>query len=64
LIKTNLLLGDYPSYEKIILPEYNFKIVVDKNLLEKAIRKVSLFSKDISYFTKFIPEEDKLTVSS
>lgn len=64
LIKTNLLLGEYPSYEKIILPEYNFKIIVDANLLEKAIRKVSLFSKDISYFTKFIPEEDKLIISS
>ena len=64
LIKTNLIAGQYPDYERIILPEYNFRIIVDKNLLEKAIRKVSLFSKDISYFVKFIPDEDKLIISS
>jgi len=64
LIKTNLISGQYPDYERIILPEYNFKIIVDKNLLEKAIRKVSLFSKDISYFVKFIPDEEKLIISS
>ncbi len=64
LVKTNLIAGQYPDYEKIILPTYNFKIIVDKNLLEKAIRKVSLFSKDISYFVKFIPDEEKLIISS
>jgi len=64
LIKTNLISGQYPDYERIILPEYNFKITVDKNLLDKAIRKVSLFSKDISYFVKFIPDEEKLIISS
>ena len=64
LIKTNLIAGQYPDYERIILPSYNFKMIIDKNTLEKAIRKVSLFSKDISYFVKFIPDEDKLIVSS
>ena len=64
LIKTNLIAGQYPDYERIILPSYNFKMILDKNNLEKAIRKVSLFSKDISYFVKFIPDEDKLIVSS
>jgi len=64
LVKTNLISGQYPDYEKIILPSYNFKIVVDKTNLEKAIRKVSLFSKDISYFVKFIPDEESLIISS
>jgi len=64
LIKTNLIAGQYPDYERIILPSYNFKMIIDKNKLEKAIRKVSLFSKDISYFVKFIPNEEKLIVSS
>lgn len=63
-IKTNLIQWNYPDYEKIILPSYNFKMIIDKTQLEKAIRKVSLFSKDISYYTKFIPDEDKLIVSS
>jgi len=63
-IKTNLIQWQYPDYEKIILSNYNFKIIVDKTDLEKAIRKVSLFSKDISYYVKFIPEDDQLTISS
>ena len=63
-IKTNLIQWNYPDYEKIILPSYNFKIIIDKTYLEKAIRKVSLFSKDINYYTKFIPDEDKLIISS
>ena len=63
-IKTNLIQWNYPDYEKIILPNYNFKIIIDKTSLEKAIRKVSLFSKDINYYTKFIPDEDKLIISS
>lgn len=63
-IKTNLIQWNYPDYEKIILPSYNFKIIIDKTQLEKAIRKVSLFSKDISYYAKFIPDEDQLIISS
>ena len=63
-IKTNLIQWNYPDYEKIILPSYNFKMIIDKTSLEKAIRKVSLFSKDINYYTKFIPDEDKLIISS
>jgi DNA polymerase III sliding clamp (beta) subunit (PCNA family) len=46
------------------LPSYNAKLIVDKYLLEKAIKKVSLFSKDLSYMVKFIPEEEQLIVSS
>jgi len=39
-------------------------MIIDKTYLEKAIRKVSLFSKDISYYTKFMPDEDQLIISS
>ncbi len=63
-IKTNLIQWDYPDYEKIILPSYNSKMIIDKTNLEKAIRKVSLFSKDISYYAKFIPDEEELIISS
>jgi len=63
-IKTQIIQWTYPDYEKIILPSYNFRIIVDKVNLEKAIKKVSLFSKDISYFIKFIPDEETLIISS
>jgi DNA polymerase-3 subunit beta len=63
-IKTNLIQWNYPDYEKIILPSYNFKMILDKHNLEKAIKKVSLFSRDISYFVKFIPDENQLIISS
>jgi len=63
-IKTQIIQWTYPDYEKIILPSYNLKMILDKSALEKAIKKVSLFSKDISYFIKFIPDEDQLIISS
>ncbi len=63
-IKTNLIQWTYPDYEKIILPTYNSSIVLDKKELEKSIKKVSLFSRDISYYVKFIPNEDELIISS
>jgi DNA polymerase III sliding clamp (beta) subunit (PCNA family) len=39
-------------------------MILDKHNLEKAIKKVSLFSRDISYFVKFIPDENQLIISS
>lgn len=63
-IKTNLIKGAYPDYEKIILPSYNSKIIINKSFLEKALKKVSLFSKDISYYCKFTKQDDELIISS
>jgi len=63
-IKTNLIQWNYPDYEKIMLPNYKFKMIIDKTNLEKSIRKVSLFSKDINYFIKFIPDQEQLIISS
>lgn len=63
-IKTNLIQWSYPDYEKIILPTYNLRLIVDKTVLEKAIKKVTLFSKDISYYIKFTPNNDELIITS
>lgn len=63
-IKTNLIQWVYPDYEKIILPSYNSKMIIDKTNLEKAIKKASLFSKDMNYFVKFTPWEDQLVIWS
>lgn len=63
-VKTNLIQWQFPDYEKFIMPTYNSKYIVDKNIMEKAVKKVSLFSKTINYFIKLIPEEDKLNIVS
>lgn len=63
-IKTNLIQWSYPDYEKIILPTYNLRLIVDKTVLEKAIKKVTLFSKDISYYIKFTPNNEELIITS
>jgi len=63
-IKTNLIQWSYPDYEKIILPTYNLRLIVDRTILEKAIKKVTLFSKDISYYIKFTPNNDELIITS
>ncbi len=63
-IKSNLIQWVYPDYEKIIMSIHNSKLILDKTAFEKAVKKVTTFSKDINYFIKLIPDDDKLKITS
>lgn len=63
-IKSNLIQWTYPDYEKIIMTVHNSKLILDKTAFEKSVKKVTTFSKDINYFIKLLPEEDKMKITS
>ena len=63
-IKSNLIQWTYPDYEKIIMSVHNSKLILDKTSFEKSVKKVTTFSKDINYFIKLMPDEDKLKITS
>ncbi len=53
LLATSLLIqGSFPDYarEEIMPSTYNTTIIVDKNALEKAIRKIGILTRDINNF--------------
>lgn len=67
LTATSLLIqGSFPEYdnENIIPTVANIKIQVDKNQLEKAIRKISIITRDINNYIALQGENDVLHVQS
>ncbi len=61
---TRLIEGSYPAYEQVI-PNANTKtLFVDKNLLSKALRRVSIMSRDRSNAVKLDLESNRLVLSA
>lgn len=65
-ITSLLIQWTFPDYENesIIPTQFNTKFDIDKKELEKAIKKVSIFTRDLNNFVEFIIESNKLTIYS
>lgn len=61
---TRLIEGTYPNYENVIPATNQRKMSVGKDAFAKALRRVSIMSKERASAVKFDLEEDKLIVSS
>jgi len=64
---TSLLIqGSFPEYENenIMPTTWNTKVMLDASGLEKAIRKISILTRDINNFINISSEQDKLLLSS
>lgn len=64
---TSLLIqGTFPEYENenIMPTAFTTKVVFDKNDLDKAIRKISILTRDINNFINIQSDTDKLFLSS
>ena len=61
-----LIQWEFPNYENenIIPTQYNIKVVVDKNILEKAIKKVVILTQSENYFVEMKIEDWKIIVGS
>ena len=67
LMTTSLLIqGTFPEYdnENIIPSTANTKVQVDKNQLEKAIRKISIITRDINNYVSLHCNETTVSVQS
>ncbi len=58
--------GDFPNYENenVIPTQFNTKVIVDVNLLEKAIKKVVILTQSENYFVELKTSSDHLIITS
>lgn len=67
ILATSLLIqGNFPEYdrEEIMPRNFNTKILVDKNLCEKAIRKIGILTRDINNYIQIETNTDSIIISS
>ena len=67
ILATSLLIqGNFPEYDREeIMPRiFNTKILVDKNLCEKAIRKIGILTRDINNYIQIETTKDSISISS
>lgn len=67
ILATSLLIqGNFPEYDREeIMPRiFNTKILVDKWLCEKAIRKIWILTRDINNYIQIETTNDSITISS
>jgi DNA polymerase-3 subunit beta len=61
---TRLIEGTYPNYEQVIPAVSEKTMTVDRNLLMKSLRRVSIMSKERSSAVKVDIEADTMTISA
>lgn len=61
-----LISGQYPEYEnEAIMPKvFQTTVLIDKNILEKAIRKINILTRDTNNFIKFDIQDSKIVCDS
>ena len=67
ILATSLLIqGNFPEYdrEEIMPRNFNTKILVDKGLCEKAIRKIGILTRDINNYIQIETTKDSIVISS
>ena len=67
ILATSLLIqGNFPEYarEEIMPTTFNTKILVDKTLCEKAIRKIWILTRDINNYIQIETSKDSIIISS
>jgi len=67
VLATSLLIqGNFPEYEReeIMPTNFNTKLLVDKNLCEKAIRKIGILTRDINNYIQIETTKDSVIITS
>lgn len=66
LVTSLLIQWNFPEYEReeILPSKFNTTILVDKNLCEKAIRKIWILTRDINNFIQIETDKDNIIISS
>ncbi len=63
-VYAKLIEGPYPNYEKVIPLDNDKIMMVDKEEMIAALRRVAIFSSSMTHQVRFEIEKDRLTVSS
>lgn len=63
-IRTRLIDGDYPNYERIIPTKYNTRVSFERDSLYKAVKSASIFARDSANIIKLDIHNQAVTVSA
>jgi DNA polymerase III subunit beta len=63
-IRTRLIDGEYPNFEKIVPTKHNTRVLLEKDALEKAVKSAAVFARDNANIIRFRIENQTLTVSA
>lgn len=55
---------DYPAYSRVIPDSFDYKFIVNKNILLEWINKCNIISKDVNFANTFILDNNKITIKS
>jgi len=64
ILTSRLIEGPYPNYEQVIPSENDKKILIDKENLMGAVRRVSILSNSLTHQVKFGVKNNTLTIST
>ncbi len=62
LMATKLIDGEYPNYHQVIPPQCEHRVMVEREALMTALRRVSLITTDKSNSTKLTFDDNQLTI--
>ncbi len=63
-IRTRLIDGDYPNFEKIIPTKYNTRVLLEKAALLSAAKSAAIFARDNANIVKLHIENQTVTISA
>jgi DNA polymerase-3 subunit beta len=64
VLYTRLVEGQYPDYERVIPRDNEKKLIIDKQLLMASVKRVSLFSSQLTRQIRLSLDSNKLVVQS
>ncbi len=64
ILTSRLIEGPYPNYEQVIPDESDKKLVIAKDDLAGAVRRVSILSNSLTHQVKFAAKNNMLTIST
>jgi DNA polymerase III subunit beta len=64
IITSRLLEGPYPNYEQVVPQDNTKMLIVEKDLLQAAVRRVAILSNSLTHQVKFALKENSLELSA
>jgi len=64
IITSRLLEGPYPNYEQVVPKDNDKTLLIEKDILQSAVRRVSILSNSLTHQVKFALKTDNLELSA
>ena len=64
IITSRLLEGPYPNYEQVVPKDNDKTLLIEKDILQSAVRRVSILSNSLTHQVKFALKADNLELSA